>query len=85
MGKTLAKQVIVLLLTSRKRDESSSLHEVALLIQKVSWVEGEGCLPLILVEQHRGQIGDYCNSLVIVIIIVIHKDVNMVMLPYFQI
>ncbi len=72
--KTQIKQVIVLILTSRERDESSSLHKLALLVQKVSWVKGAGRLPLILVEQNRGQIGNYCNSLVIGMIMTIHKD-----------
>lgn len=57
--------MIVLLLTSREWDESSRLHKLALLVQKVSRVEGEGRRPLILVDQHRSQVGNNYDSLVI--------------------
>lgn len=59
-----------ILLTSRERNESSWFHKLALLIQKVAWVESERRLPLVLVEEHRCQIGNYHNSLVMGIIII---------------
>lgn len=54
----------VLFFTSRKREEGCALPELPILVQKVSWIEGEGRLPLIVVEQRRGQIGDNSSSLV---------------------
>lgn len=71
------------LLTKRERQKSCSFHKLALLIQKVIWIEGVRRLPLFLVEQHRCQIGNYYNSLEIGIIIntKIHKmkyDINCV-------
>lgn len=55
----------MLFLTSREREKSSSPPELPILIQEVSWIEGVGCLPLVLVKQHRSQIGNNCDSLVI--------------------
>lgn len=56
---------IIFFLTSWERDEGSPLPELPLLVQKVSWVEGEWRLPLVLVEQRWGQISDDSRSLVI--------------------
>lgn len=51
-------------LTGREREEGRALPEPSLLVQKVPWVEGEGRLPLVAVEQRRGQVGDDGGSLV---------------------
>lgn len=56
-------------LTKRERQKSCSFHKLALLIQKVIWIEGVRRLPLFLVKQHRCQIGNYYNSLAIGIMI----------------
>lgn len=55
----------MLFLTSREREKGGSLPELPILIQEVSWIEGVGRLPLVLVKQHRSQIGNNCDSLVI--------------------
>lgn len=62
--------MIVFFVTSRERDEGSPLPEPPLLIQKMSRIEGEGRLPLVLVKQRRGQISDDSSSLVVTIITV---------------
>lgn len=56
-------------LTKRERQKSCSFHKLALLIQKVIWIEGVRRLPLFLVKQHRCQIGNYYNSLAIGIMV----------------
>lgn len=58
------------LLTSRERDEGCALPKLPVFVQKVSRVESVGRLPLVLVKQHRGQIGNDCNSLVVAIVII---------------
>lgn len=55
-------------LTSRERDEGCTLPELPLIVQKVSRVESVGRLPLVLVKEHRGQIGNDHNSLVVAIV-----------------
>lgn len=55
-------------LTSRERDEGCTLPELPLIVQKVSRVESVGRLPLVLVKQHRGQIGNDRSSLVVAVI-----------------
>lgn len=57
-------------LTSRERHEGCTLPKLALLVQKVSRVESVGRLPLVLVKQHRGQIGNDCNSLVVIMVVI---------------
>lgn len=52
-------------LTGREREEGCTLPKLPLVIQKVSWIESVWRLPLILVKQYRGQIGNDGNSLVI--------------------
>lgn len=57
-------------LTSRERHEGCALPKLPLLVQKVSRVESVGRLPLVLVKQHRGQIRNDRNSLVVTIVII---------------
>lgn len=66
----------VLLLTSRERKEGSSLPELSIFSQKVSWIEGVGSLPLILIVEHRGQIGNNSDSLVVLKQTIIRKQRN---------
>lgn len=57
-------------LTSRERHEGCALPKLPVLVQKVSRVESIGRLPLVLVKQHRGQIGNDRDSLVVAIVTV---------------
>lgn len=54
------------ILTSRERDEGCTLPELPLLVQEVSRVESVGRLPLVLVKEHRGEVGNDGNPLMVV-------------------
>lgn len=49
--------------TNRERNKRIRLHKLSLVVQKVFRIEFMRELPVILVHQHRGEVGDYCSSL----------------------
>lgn len=50
-------------LTNRERNKRIWLHKLSLVVQKVFRIKFMRELPVILVHQHRGEVGNDCSSL----------------------